>query len=478
MEHVGSARNEHELALLTAQAQQIVDGGQLSLDFGFAPADTPLRGSGSVDNPLPVSGQSAGYLLDCIDSCYKKLAIDVAVDHDQVFADLVRARIINPGSKLDSIETLAEVGVQSASYATIKRRLPVYATQQFREILSQSLATHANVGKGSFILYDVTTLYFETDTPDDLRKPGYSKERRVEPQILVGLLADSSGFPLHVGAFEGNKAETHTMLPMIKAFQAAYNLDDITVVADAGMFSSSNKQAIVDAGLNYILSTKVVNLPEVIAQWRLKNPGADYTHGQVWTQPSYVDGRRTGKPDSVTHFHFSKDRARRTRRGIDEQVAKAKRAVDGQVTIKRNKYVDLKAPNKKVNYDLASKHRQLAGIKGYETSLTSLDAQEVLKMYRQLINIEKSFRMSKSDLKARPIYARTQDSINAHLNIVMVALAISKMIEEATGLSIKRAVRTLKKYRTFQIQVHGTTVHAATPLPNSVQKIVDSIMHQ
>lgn len=148
------------------------------------------------------------------------------------------------------------------------------------------------------------------------------------------------------------------------------------------------------------------------------------------------------------------------------------------MTIKRNKYVDLKAPNKKVNYDLASKHRQLAGIKGYETSLTSLDAQEVLKMYRQLINIEKSFRMSKSDLKARPIYARTQDSINAHLNIVMVALAISKMIEEATGLSIKRAVRTLKKYRTFQIQVHGTTVHAATPLPDSVQKIVDSIMRQ
>ena len=94
----------------------------------------------------------------------------------------------------------------SAGYATIKRKLPEYATDGFREIITQALATHAGIGPGSFLLYDVTTLYFETDTPDDLRKPGFSKERRVEPHILVGLLTDSSGFPLTVGAFEGNKA--------------------------------------------------------------------------------------------------------------------------------------------------------------------------------------------------------------------------------------------------------------------------------
>nr|WP_144018384.1 IS1634 family transposase [Corynebacterium glutamicum] len=477
MRHIGSAHDEHELALLKAQAQRILDGDQMSLDLGLGDVIAPA-GTGSIDKPLPISAQRAGYLLDCIDTCYQRLGLDIATNGDQVFLDLVRARIIQPGSKFDSIETLAEVGIESASYATIKRRLPGYATDSFRQLLSQALANHAGIGAGSFILYDVTTLYFETDTPDELRKSGFSKERRLEPQILVGLLADATGFPLHIGAFEGNKAETHTMLPMIRRFQEAYQLDHVTVVADAGMFSADNKKAIIEAGLDYILSTKVPSIPEVIARWQSQNPGVDYNHGQVWSQPSYTDGRKrkSGKPDSVTHFHFSHDRARRTRRGIEEQVAKAQRAVDGRVAIKRNRYVDLKAPNKKVNVALADKHRALAGIKGYETSLLSMPAGEVLGMYRQLLNIERSFRMSKSDLKARPIYARTEDSINAHLNVVIAALAVSRVMETATGLTVKRLVRTLKKYRSFELLVDGKTIHAATPLPEEVQGHVDAIL--
>ena len=477
MQHVGSAHDEYELALLKAEARRIIDGGQLVLDLGFAGELTVPGGTGSKDAPLLVSAQKAGVLLECIDSCYQRLGFDVATGGDQVFADLVRARIIQPGSKFDSIETLAEVGVVSASYATIKRRLPLYARSSFREILSRALAARAGIGRGSFILYDVTTLYFETDTPDDLRKSGFSKERRVEPQILVGLLADATGFPLHIGAYEGNRAETRTMLPMIRDFQEAYNLDKVTVVADAGMFSAANKTAIMQAGLDYILSVKVPDIPDVIATWKENNPDSDYTHGQIWSQHSYTDGRKavSGKPDSITHFHYSHDRARRTLHGIDQQVAKATRAVEGKEAIKRNRYIDLKAPNKKVNHALAEKHRALAGIKGYETTLTSMTSQEVLAAYRQLVNIEKSFRMSKSDLKARPIYARTEDSINAHLNIVMAALAISHTMESLTGSSIKRLVRTLKKYRTFELSIEGKTLHAATPLPTEVQNLVNTI---
>ncbi len=460
--------------MLKAQARRVIDGDQISLDLGTA---SDGGASGSKDNPLPVSAEKAGFLLDCIDHCYTRLGMDSATDGDQVFADLVRARIIHPGSKLDSIETLAEVGVASASYRTIQRHLPRFAKESFREILSQALADHAGIGKGSFILYDVTTLYFETDTPDDLRKPGFSKESRIEPQILVGLLADSSGFPLHIGAFEGNKAETHTMLPMIKDFQSAYSLDQVTVVADAGMFSADNKTAIVDAGLDYILSTKVPRIPETIATWRDKNPDTEYTDGQIWSQHWYTDGRKrkSHQPDSITYYQYSHKRAKRTLKGIDQQLEKAARAVEGKTAIKRNRYVDLKAPDKKVNYALAERHKTLAGIKGYETTLTCLSPQEVITTYRQLLNIEKSFRMSKSDLQARPIYARTVDSINAHLNIVMVALAISRMMENATGLSIKRVVRTLKKYRSFEINVNGQTVHAATPPPD-VAALIKAIM--
>ena len=473
MKHIGSAHSESELALLRAEAQRIVDGDQLAMDFGEVKHIPPA--TGSVSNPLPVVGQLAGYLLDCIDACFNELGLAAASGDDPVFRDLVRARIIHPGSKLDSIETLAEVGITSASYRTIQRRLPTFATESFGETLTQVLAHHAGIGPGAFILYDVTTLYFETDTPDELRKPGFSKERRVEPQILVGLLTDATGFPLHVGAFAGNSAETHTMLPMITRFQEAYQLDEVTVVADAGMFSAANKQALIDAGLHYILSVKTPTVPEVIETWRRENPGEDYTHGQIWTQASASDGRKHTTPNTVTHYQYSHDRARRSLRGIKEQVAKAKRAVDGDIAIKRNRYIDLSAPNKKVNYALAAKHRALAGIKGYETDLTALDAQEVIGHYRRLFNIEKSFRMSKSDLKARPIYARKQDSITAHLHIVMAALAVAHLMETRSGHFIKRLVRTLKKYRSFELNIGGETIHAAVPLPPDLTATIQAI---
>nr|WP_257160120.1 transposase [Corynebacterium cystitidis] len=137
--------------------------------------------------------------------------------------------------------------------------------------------------------------------------------------------------------------------------------------------------------------------------------------------------------------------------------------------------VDLKAPHKKVNYALAEKHTAMAGIKGYETSRTDLTAEQVIGAYRQLFRIEKSFRMAKSDLKARPVYARLEDSIQAHLTIVMCAMAVGHLLEQTSGLSLKRLVRTLKKYRSFTINVAGQTIHAQTPIPANIQEIINKL---
>jgi transposase len=97
------------------------------------------------------------------------------------------------------------------------------------------------LGPASLVLYDVSTLYFETDASDGFREPGFSKERRLDPQITIGLLTDATGFPLMVQAFEGNKAETATILPVITSFMAAHRLTDVTVVADAGMISEPTR---------------------------------------------------------------------------------------------------------------------------------------------------------------------------------------------------------------------------------------------
>jgi hypothetical protein len=135
------------------------------------------------------------------------------------------------------------------------------------------------------VLYDVSTLYFETDAGDGFREPGFSKERRLEPQITIGLLTGQDGFPLMVSAFEGNRAETKTMLPVIEKFMAAHNLPDVTVVADAGMISEANQKAIEATGLSFILGMKIPHVPYAVEEWRRQHPGEDIPDGQVFTQP-------------------------------------------------------------------------------------------------------------------------------------------------------------------------------------------------
>ncbi len=226
IEHLGSAHDDAELELLKAAARQRLAAGQGELDLGL---DTAAPGG-----PLPITASRMGWLLDALTHAYQVLGLEDAAGGDAVFRDLVLARIIEPVSKADSARVLEEAGVAPASYPTVNRRLRVYAKDSWRQRLSAACARHAGLGPASLVLYDVSTLYCETDAGDGFRESGFSKERRLEPQITIGLLTSQDGFPLMVSAFEGNKAETKTMLPVIESFMAAHRLPDVTVVADAG----------------------------------------------------------------------------------------------------------------------------------------------------------------------------------------------------------------------------------------------------
>jgi hypothetical protein len=191
------------------------------------------------DDEAPIVSSQARHLWGVLLTAYQVLGLDRACGRDEVFMLLTLARVIEPTSKLDSIRVLTEVGIAAPSYPTIKRRLPLYATPGWRDALASVCAAHVGLGPATLVLYDVTTLYFETDEGDGFREPGFSKERRLEPQITVGLLTDVRGFPLQVQAFDGNTAETKTILPVIEAFAAAHGLPEVTVVADAGMLSEA-----------------------------------------------------------------------------------------------------------------------------------------------------------------------------------------------------------------------------------------------
>ena len=182
------------------------------------------------------------------------------------------------------------------------------------------------------------------------------------PRVVRGLLTDASGFPLTVQAVEGNKAETATMLPVINAFRQAHQLTDVTVVADAGMISEANQVALQAAGLSFILGTRIPQLPDVVREWRHTHPDDAVPDGLVLTQPWPATSaeKARGIPDRVIYYQYRHDRARRTLRGIDEQVAKAERAVDAYAPVKRNRYIQLSGATKSVNRTLQAKTRALA----------------------------------------------------------------------------------------------------------------------
>ncbi|BBY56941.1 IS1634 family transposase [Mycolicibacterium sarraceniae] len=417
------------------------------------------------------------HLWDGLCAAYRIVGFEVAAKGDNVFRDLVLARIIEPTSKIDAERVLNEVGVPAASYATLKRRLPSYAKPSWRQALAGASARHARLGPASLVLYDVSTLYFETDAGDGFREPGFSKERRLEPQITLGLLTDAAGFPLTVEAFEGNKAETATMLPVINAFKAAHRLTDVTVVADAGMISEANQIALQAAGLSYVLGTRIPFLPDVVREWCAKHPDEAVPDLLMLTQPwsATSSEKARGIPDRVIYYQYRHDRARRTLRGIDEQIAKAPRAVDGKAPVKRNRFIKLAGATKTVNRELEAKNRALAGWKGYTTNLTGQTPEFVIDAYHQLWRIEKSFRMSEHDLQARPIYHHVRESIDAHLSIVVAAMAVSHWIEAQTGWSIKKFVRTARRYRTVRIKAGEQTLTAADPLPDDLREALIKI---
>ena len=201
--------------------------------------------------------------------------------------------------------------------------------------------------------------------------------------------------------------------------------------------------------------------------------GVSFSRNTTNTEPA---GPKDKRRDQIHYYQWKADRARRTLKGIDEQVAKAEQAVAGKTAIKRNRFVHLDGGTRTVNRDLEAKARSLAGLKGYVTNLTTgpdgspVTAEFVIGVYHRLFQIEKSFRMSKHDLQARPIYHHKRESIDAHLNIVFAALAITRWVENTTGWSIRKFVRTARRYRTIQIQAGDHTITAADPVPDDLRE--------
>ena len=177
---------------------------------------------------------------------------------------------------------LENIGVPAPAVNTLYRCLARSQERDYRNALAHAALAYSAQAAGSsaLIMYDVTTLHFQTPDEDELRRVGMSKEHRIDPQIQVGLLVDAAGFPLEVHMFEGNKAETKTILPVLENFRPRHGLVDLVVVADAGMLSAGNLNAIEDAGYSFIVGSRMSKAPYDLADHFVAH-GTYFDDGQI-----------------------------------------------------------------------------------------------------------------------------------------------------------------------------------------------------
>lgn len=471
LEHIGSAHTEGELAALIAVARGKITAGQQPLELGLEPEAQVRSGGDAV-----VRRHSSELLWQTLTSTFDALGFNAVAD--ETFKALVCARLIEPTSKLDTPRVLDDIGVDAPHLSSIKRALARCVERDYRTALATACWEHVTSAGGpgvALVLYDLTTLYFEAEKEDSLRKVGMSKERRVDPQITVGLLVARDGFPLDIHVFEGNRAETKTLIPVITAFQQRHQISDMVVVADAGMLSAANLNALEDAGLSFIVASRTSKAPKELED-HFGRRGNAIADGEV-VELIRPMGQGRDRRDRRVVWHYKWQRAQRDRRTLNAQIDRAQRVADRSEPLKKQRFV--KVTGQTVALDEASieRARQSAGYKGYVTNIDSsvMDGHAVVAAYHDLWRVEQSFRMAKSDLKARPIFHRTRDSIEAHLTIVFAALAIARHLQNRTGTSIKKIVRTLRRIHTVVIDVDGHELTARTPLDDDSQAILTAI---
>ena len=280
-------------------------------------------------------------------------------------------------------------------------------------------------GQINVVFYDVTTLYFEIDQEDELRKTGFSKEgKHQNPQIILGLLVSKNGYPLAYDIYQGNKFEGHTLLPIINSFKSKYKIEKLTIIADSGLLSQSNIDELQTKNYEFILGARIKNqkytVQQKILNLQLKNGESQLIQtNDLKLIVSYSDDRA------------KKDRYNREKglRKLEKQVRTGKLTKSSINNRGYNKYLKLEGElNVKIDLEKFNQDAQWDGLKGYITN-SSLTKGEILENYHHLWKIEKAFRIAKTDLKIRPIYHRLQRRIEAHICLTFAAYKVYKELE-------------------------------------------------
>ena len=435
---LGSATTQLEIDRLVQAAQQEIE--QLSKPQNLFPSETDELISSVLSSLSNSNIQTVGPEI-----IYGKIFDHIGFNKigEDLFRHLVISRLAFPLSKLKTIDYLYRYQGVMLDIDAVYRFLDKL-NNRLKEKVEQIAFAHTQSvlgGKISVVFYDMTTLYFEASDEDDLRKTGFSKDgKHQNPQIFIGLLVGLGGYAIGYDIYEGNTYEGHTLIPFLEKISRKFKLDKPVVVADAGLLSNDNIKALKENGYEYILGARLKNEPERIKKQILNNT---FTDGFTISIVKSDDTRLIVNYSSI---RATKDEYNR-RRGLNrlEKQIRAGRLTKSHINKRGyNKYLRLTGEIAiEIDYEKYNYDKVWDGLKGYNTN-SKLSNQEVMQNYKNLWFVENAFRMSKTDLRIRPIYHRLRDRIEAHICIAFTAYCVYKDMERAlyqakSTLSLKKA---------------------------------------
>lgn len=374
--------------------------------------------------------------------------------NDDVLKHLVVSRICQPQSKVATSDYLKSYFDEDVDLNRIYRYLDKLSDTQKDKIQEISVNHTRKVLGGSIgvVFYDVTTLYFETDEDDELRKKGWSKDgKHSQPQVVLGLLVSKGGYPLAYSIHEGNKYEGHTMLPIVRDFVSKFDLEDFVVVADSGLMNAENIKELEKNNYKYIIGARIKSENQAVREWILsqdKIEGSFYEYQKTEHQKLILGyaGQRARK-DAINREKGIKRLEKEYRSGSITKDKINKRGYNKFLKLAENINVE-------IDYPKIEEDAKWDGLKGYVTN-TRLSGSDVYRQYSELWQVERAFRVTKGVLDLRPMFHFTKKRIEAHVCICFVAYKVYKELERTLKnngikmsvdkvLSIAKTITTIK----------------------------------
>nr|WP_157243487.1 IS1634 family transposase [Algoriphagus resistens] len=466
---IGSSFDEMELDILERQAKLEIEKIQGQAFLFSNDRDKSLKSilSNVGNNEIELVGPDS-----VLGNVYESIGYhEIGVDN--LFRELVMSRLVYPGSKLKTVDYLSRFKNQEVSVYSIYRYMDKLH-KEFKEKIERTTFKHfAQIlgGQIGLVFYDMTTLYFETPDEDDLRKIGYSKDgKHQHPQIKLGLLVGPQGYPLGYDIFEGNIYEGYTLIPVLENIQKKFSIGKPIVIADAGLLSNANIHALISNGYKFVLGGKVRSESNQIKD-------------EIQALELTEDNPREVKKDGyrlVVSFSQKRQKkdAHNRKKGIEKLEKKVKNGKIDKNSINNrgyNKYLKLESEVKvAIDYEKYELDARWDGLKGYLTN-TDMKAKEVIAAYGNLWHIEKAFRISKTDIRIRPIYHRIPERINTHICICFVSYAVFKELERLlkkakVSFSANRAIELTKSMYQIRVLLPESKTYTTIPLkPTSEQ---------